>query len=250
MGEKIVIDQSQQLAPEAVSAQSVALLVIYLLAIVVGIYFLTKLIAKKSLKRGIKKPGNGARWFSSNKAEPGRLIGVVDRIALDRDKTLTVVEFEGRYYMLGVTHQEIKLLDKVSIPEADRAAADEGAGGANARGEGANAESGGTNARGGGANARGKGANAARDGVDTAGEANNDINGAERSADTDDAAFYAVQESSFSDYLKQLGMNMKLGIYRFFHRGKNPPKDFDTQLKEKLETGKESAVQDDSSEKK
>ncbi len=217
MGENIVLDQGQQLSPEAVNAQSVALLVIYLLIIVVGIYFLTKLIAKKSLQRGIKKPAKsgGMRWFGSNKAEPGRLIGVVDRIALDRDKTLTVVEFDGKYYMLGVTHQEIKLLDKVPIPETDAA------GDAASEADGPKQSAGGTN---------------------------KDINGAERSADTDDAAFYAVQESSFSDYIKQLFTNMKLGIYRFFHRGKNPPQDFESQLKEKLKTGKESAGQDDSSE--
>ncbi len=229
LGENIVLDQGQQLAPEVVSAQSVALLVIYLLAIVVGIYFLTKLIAKKSLQRGIKRPGSGSRWFSSNKAEPGRLLGVVDRIALDRDKTLAVVEFEGKYYMLGVTHQEIKLLDKIPKPEPRSGEA------------GAASEAGEADVAGEYAQPRG---NAAAE------NANNDINGAERSADTDDAAFYAATESSFGDYLRQLGMNMKQGIYRFFHRGKNPPKDFNTQLKEKLETGKESAGQDDSSEQK
>ncbi|MGI6152258.1 MAG: flagellar biosynthetic protein FliO [Christensenellaceae bacterium] len=65
---------------------------------------------KTRLKANLK-----ATFFSKDGEE--RLLAIVDRVAVDRDKTLMVVEFQGKYYLMSTTGQEIRLLDKVPAPE-------------------------------------------------------------------------------------------------------------------------------------
>ena len=100
-------------APE-IDISNVIMIILYLVLIIAAAYFLTKFVAKRTLRKGMK--GSGKK----RPIEPGHLISVVDRIAVDRDKTIMVVEFRGKHYLIGTTAQEIKCLDSVDIAgEAD-----------------------------------------------------------------------------------------------------------------------------------
>lgn len=123
MDESTLLAQDTQLSPEVVNVQSVILLILYLLIFVVAIYFLTKFISKRSLQRGMKKTSTsrktGSKWFSSSRVELGSLVSVADRIVVDKDKTIMVVEFKGQYYLMSTTGQDMHLIDKVLIPPED-----------------------------------------------------------------------------------------------------------------------------------
>ena len=41
-----------------------------------------------------------------------------DRIAIDKDKTILVVEFNGKYYLLSTTPQQITCIDSMPVPPA------------------------------------------------------------------------------------------------------------------------------------
>ena len=50
--------------------------------------------------------------------EAGKHVSVLDRIPIDRDKTILVVEFAEKRYLMATTGQDIKLLDKLQREEA------------------------------------------------------------------------------------------------------------------------------------
>ncbi len=98
--------------PNTFSASTIILTILALVAVLLGAYFTTKLISKKMLKSGINQ---------RNTAKPGRkvlgkYVSLLDRAPLDREKSVVVVEFEGNYYLLGVSPQQVKLIDKSPIP--------------------------------------------------------------------------------------------------------------------------------------
>ena len=99
-----------------VGARNVILLIVYLAIILVAAYFVTKYVARRALTKGMKrKPKNGG-VFRGRTAEPGSLISVADRIAIEKTKTIMVVEFQGKYYLMSTTEHDIKCIDKVDIP--------------------------------------------------------------------------------------------------------------------------------------
>lgn len=106
-----------ELAP-SVDAGQVIMLIIYLILIIVGAYYLTRYVANRRLRQGMR---GSSRAFQSSKSTsgPGHMVAVVDRIAIDREKTLMVVEFEGKYYLIGTTPQEMRLMGRADITEED-----------------------------------------------------------------------------------------------------------------------------------
>lgn len=106
-----------QLAP-SIEIGDVLRVIVILIAVIAGAYLLTQYIAKRSLRKGMKQqPRRSKGSASSQYPELGRLVSVADRIAVDRDKTLMVVEFEGRYYLLGTTADGFQRLAEAEIPE-------------------------------------------------------------------------------------------------------------------------------------
>lgn len=104
-----------QLATE-VGARNVILLIVYLAIILVAAYFVTKYVARRALTKGMKRKPKTGGVFRVRTAEPGTLISVADRIAIEKTKTIMVVEFQGKYYLMSTTEHDIKCIDKVDIP--------------------------------------------------------------------------------------------------------------------------------------
>lgn len=104
-----------QLAP-GIDVTNVLVIILYLVLIVAAAYFLTKYVARHSLRKGVR-PKAGAGSGGSKKKEYWHMVSIADRIAVDRDKTIIVVEFQGKYYLLGTTAQGFEQIDKVDIPE-------------------------------------------------------------------------------------------------------------------------------------
>jgi flagellar biogenesis protein FliO len=104
-----------QLATE-IGIQNVLVLIVYLVLILVAAYFITKYVSKRALRRGMRKPPakSGKTKYARN--ELGRLISVADRIVVDKEKTIMVLEFNDKYYLISTTAQEMKCIDKVPVP--------------------------------------------------------------------------------------------------------------------------------------
>ncbi len=96
--------------------QDVIILIVYLVLLVLGAYLLTRYVSRRSMKKGMKKP-EGKTAGARSKWKQGRYVSVLDRIPIDRDKTIMVVEFEGKRYLMATTGQDIKLLDKLNKEE-------------------------------------------------------------------------------------------------------------------------------------
>lgn len=111
----MVEEQGIQLA-KGIDISNVLVMILYLVLIVAAAYFLTKYVAKRSLQKGMKSHAGAGRG-GVKRNEPGHMVSVADRIAIDRDKTLLVVEFQGKYYLLGTTPQGFEQIDKVDMPE-------------------------------------------------------------------------------------------------------------------------------------
>lgn len=109
----------QQLATE-VGARNVILLIVYLAIILVAAYFITKYVARRALTRGMKRKPKTGGVFRARTKEPGELISVADRIAIEKTKTIMVVEFQGKYYLMSTTEHDVKCIDKVDIPPDSR----------------------------------------------------------------------------------------------------------------------------------
>lgn len=115
----------------SMDAGNVIRIITILVLIIVAAYFLTRYIAKRSLRQGMRSQPRQSRWSASSqqrgKPEFGHTVAVVDRIPVDRDKTLMVVEFQGRYYLIGTTQDGFQCIDHVEMPpeaEAEEPAAE------------------------------------------------------------------------------------------------------------------------------
>ncbi len=102
---------------EGIRVQDVLVLIIYLVIIIVAAYYLTKLVAKKSMQKGMKH--SGSVGLRSKKVVKNDMLSVVDRIPIDREKSVMVVEFENHYYLIGVSATEFKLFDKKEISKEE-----------------------------------------------------------------------------------------------------------------------------------
>lgn len=98
-----------------IQTQDVILLIVYLVLLLVGAYYLTKFVSRRAMQKGTKKRhvfGQKNRW------KQGELVSVVDRIPIDRDKTILVVEFANKHYLMSTSGQDIKLLDTVEMQKS------------------------------------------------------------------------------------------------------------------------------------
>lgn len=112
---------SGQMMSSPIDAKNIILLIVFFAALLVGAYLLTKFVNRRAMQRGMKKPAGKKGGSNSRKApEIGKMLSVMDRIAIDRDKTLMVVHFQEKYYFLSTTAQEIRVIDKVTVPPEER----------------------------------------------------------------------------------------------------------------------------------
>lgn len=110
-------EQSNPQLAAGINFTDVLVIIIYLVLIVVAAYFLTKYVAKRSLKKGMK-PSHAQRSGPKSRVEFGHMVSVADRIAVDRDKTIMVVEFQGKYYLMSTSADKIECIDTVDVPDA------------------------------------------------------------------------------------------------------------------------------------
>lgn len=107
-----------QFAPE-IQASNVIWMIVVLALMIVGAYYLTKYVNGRALTKGMKKKPAGKNKRRLFQNDTGRLLCVADRIVIDREKTVMVVEFKGKYYLLSTTQQEIRCIDSIPIPQED-----------------------------------------------------------------------------------------------------------------------------------
>lgn len=107
-----------QLAAD-IGVKNVVMLIVYLALILAGAYFVTKYVARRALTQGMKKRPGGS-VFRARTNEPGTLLSVADRIAIDKTKTILVVEFQGKYYLMSTTEHDVKCIDKTPIPKKEQ----------------------------------------------------------------------------------------------------------------------------------
>jgi len=79
-------------------------IIIIMIAVVIGAYFTTKFIAKRS--------GRVAR---------GRHIDVIDRMNIARDRQILLIEVAGKVMLIGVTNQAVNILETFDKDEFDTA---------------------------------------------------------------------------------------------------------------------------------
>lgn len=95
----------------------ILLLLLYLALIFAGAYFVTRFFAR-SLQRGSILPIKGGGSF-----RPGRHIRLVDRLVLDREKSILLFDAEGKRYLVGVSENAFALLESGEAPPEEEAAA-------------------------------------------------------------------------------------------------------------------------------
>lgn len=106
---------------------NVFLIILYLIIILAGAYFATKAVGKMAMRRGMKKRPAGARGAKAFRGQSkfgsanGRYLEVVDRIPVDRDKSMFVLEFRDKQYLMSATAQELRLVDSREIPAEELA---------------------------------------------------------------------------------------------------------------------------------
>lgn len=104
-------------------AGQILLLILYLAAILVGVYYATRFLGKVAMRGGL---------FSHNRASGGFRLGkyvkLRDRLMLDKGKSLIVIEYQHKQYLLGMTEQSVVLI-KECDPEPEEDEAQKGANG-------------------------------------------------------------------------------------------------------------------------
>lgn len=97
-----------------IQTSDVVILIVYLVLLLLGAYYLTKFVSKRAMQKGVQKTGGR---FAGDKVrwKQGQYVSVVDRIPIDRDKTILVVEFDHKQYLMATTAQDIKILDKIEV---------------------------------------------------------------------------------------------------------------------------------------
>ncbi len=106
-------------AQDPLSSGSIILTILVLVGVLVAAYYTTRFISTKMMKSGISSKKSGR---SSGKKTLGKYVNIVDRAQMDREKGVVVVEFEGKFYLLGVSPQGVNLIDKQEISEEEYAA--------------------------------------------------------------------------------------------------------------------------------
>lgn len=101
-----------------IQTSDVVILIVYLVLLLLGAYYLTKFVSKRAMQKGVKKnkgrvSGDKGRW------RQGQYVSVVDRIPIDKDKTILVVEFDNKHYLMATTGQDIKILDKIEVQKEE-----------------------------------------------------------------------------------------------------------------------------------
>lgn len=114
-----MLDAKEAVLPASMDLGNVIRVIVILVAIIVAAYFLTKYIGKRSLRQGMKDQSRRRSASSQQRQKPefGHLVSVVDRIAVDRDKSLMVVEFEGKYYLIGTTPDGFQRIAQAEMPQ-------------------------------------------------------------------------------------------------------------------------------------
>lgn len=95
-------------APEGPGFFEVILLLIVLIALLVGAYFATRYVGRAAQQSMFAKP--------SRSAKQRRRIVLLDRLMLDREKSVILFEAEGMRYLAGVSGESFTLLDKTEAP--------------------------------------------------------------------------------------------------------------------------------------
>lgn len=88
----------------------ILLLLLYLALIFAGAYFVTRFFAR-SMQRGALFPAKGG-----GRLAPGRHIRLVDRLSLDRDKSILLFDANGKRYLVGMSENAFALLDTADAP--------------------------------------------------------------------------------------------------------------------------------------
>lgn len=88
----------------------ILLLLLYLALIFAGAYFVTRFFAR-TMQRGAVLPFKGG-----GRLRPGRHIRLVDRLPLDREKSILLLEADGKRYLVGVSEHAFALLETSDAP--------------------------------------------------------------------------------------------------------------------------------------
>lgn len=85
------------------------LLLLILVALLVLVYYTTRFVGRFAARGSI---------FSGGKSEfcPGRHIVLIDRFAIDREKSILLVRVDEKYYLLGASEESITLLQELEPP--------------------------------------------------------------------------------------------------------------------------------------
>ncbi|MDL2217233.1 flagellar biosynthetic protein FliO [Christensenellaceae bacterium OttesenSCG-928-M15] len=87
----------------------ILLMILYLVLILVGVYFATRLFARIGQK-GFARSGRGAR----------RRIYLVERMMFDKDKSVAIIHVDDREYLVGVSVNGIQILKENEIPAQEQ----------------------------------------------------------------------------------------------------------------------------------
>ena len=92
----------------------ILLLLLYLALIFAGAYFVTRFFAR-TMQHGLFLPAKGDR------PALGRHIRLVDRLSIDREKSILLIEADSKRYLLGVSENAFALLETSDAPPQEEA---------------------------------------------------------------------------------------------------------------------------------
>ena len=92
----------------------ILLLLLYLALIFAGAYFVTRFFAR-TMQHGLFLPATGDRLAL------GRHIRLVDRLSIDREKSILLIEADSKRYLLGVSENAFALLETNDAPPEEEA---------------------------------------------------------------------------------------------------------------------------------
>ncbi|MDD4075309.1 MAG: flagellar biosynthetic protein FliO [Eubacteriales bacterium] len=88
----------------------ILLMILYLVLILVGAYYATRLFARMA-QRGVLLGGG------KNAFRPGAYITLIDRLAVDKEHSVLLIKVNDAYYLIGMGEQ-VTLLEKLgALPE-------------------------------------------------------------------------------------------------------------------------------------
>ncbi len=104
------------------STAQILLLLLLLALILVLVYYATRFVGGFAA-RGTIFPGAKQGEF-----RPGKYIVLIDRLAIDREKSVLLVRVGEAYYLLGASEESVTLLEKVELSDEMLQAANEASG--------------------------------------------------------------------------------------------------------------------------